>query len=553
MRINPVASAGSKLEHLTVIKAEFSLAEDSPMGNTLTAQAVREKKVFHSNDTQNDPAVRFRQEHVERGTRSMVILPLLVSGEAVGVLALYAEEAGFFDEAELKLLVELAGDISFAIEHIEKSEKVDYLAYYDALTGLANRTLFQERLTQHLDAARAGGHKVGLLIGDLERFKSVNDSLGRQAGDQLLKEVAARLRPLTPDPIETARVGADQFAVALPNVKHENDVARFVEVCMRGCLDAPFALGGANVRMRAKAGMAVYPNDGVDAETLYRNAEAALERAKSTGVPYVFFAQEMTERVAGKLALEQQLQQALEKEEFVLHYQPKVDLESRRIVGVEALIRWMSPERGLVPPGQFIPLLEETGLILEVGAWAIGRAVRDHQGWVEQGIAAPRVAVNVSQVQLRQRDFVDVVRELIQAGANPTGLDLEITESMVMHDIEGNVAKLKAIRDLGVSLAIDDFGTGYSSLGYLAKLPVGALKIDRSFILTMASDPNAMTLISTIISLAHSLKLHVIAEGVETEEQARMLRLLRCDQIQGYLIARPQPLEQLIPLLRAQK
>jgi diguanylate cyclase (GGDEF)-like protein/PAS domain S-box-containing protein len=556
MRINPVASAGSKLEHMTFISEQFSLAEDSPMGNTLTARAVREKKVFFSNDAQNDPAVRFKQEHVDRGTHSMVILPLLVSGEAVGALVLYAEEAGFFDEAELKLLVELASDISFAIDHIEKSEKVDYLAYYDVLTGLANRTLFHERLTQQLHRVeRAEGGRQGLAVFllDVERFKSINDSLGRQAGDQLLKQIAERLRRHAPDSAQIARVGVDRFKVAIPDIKQENDVGRFIEQCVLECFGAPFTIGDASVRVRAKVGVAMYPNDGADAETLVRNAEAALDRAKSTGSPYLFFAEEMTERVAGKLALEQQLQHALENDEFVLHYQPKVDLESRRIVGVEALIRWMSPERGLVPPGHFIPLLEETGLILEVGAWALRRAVRDHRDWLSQGLLAPRVAVNVSQMQLRHRDFVEVVRETLQQGAKPSGIDLEITESMVMHDIEGNVAKLKAIRDLGVSIAIDDFGTGYSSLGYLAKLPVQALKIDRSFIVSMASDPDAMTLISTIISLAHSLRLHVIAEGVETEEQARMLRLLRCDQIQGYLIARPQPLEQLTALLQAQK
>jgi EAL domain-containing protein (putative c-di-GMP-specific phosphodiesterase class I) len=290
----------------------------------------------------------------------------------------------------------------------------------------------------------------------------------------------------------------------------------------RECFGAPFVLGNTDLRIPHQgSALTIYPNDGADAETLVRNAEAALDRAKSTGSPYLFFAEEMTQRVAGKLALEQQLQHALENDEFVLHYQPKVDLESRRIVGVEALIRWMSPERGLVPPGHFIPLLEETGLILEVGAWALRRAVRDHRDWLSQGLLAPRVAVNVSQIQLRHRDFVEVVRETLRQGAKPSGIDLEITESMVMHDIEGNVAKLKAIPRSRSQHRDRRFRHRLSSLGYLAKLPVQALKIDRSFIVSMATDPDAMTLISTIISLAHSLRLHVIAEGVETEEQAR--------------------------------
>jgi EAL domain-containing protein (putative c-di-GMP-specific phosphodiesterase class I) len=258
----------------------------------------------------------------------------------------------------------------------------------------------------------------------------------------------------------------------------------------------------------------------------------------------------MTERIAEKLSLESKLRQALEKEEFVLHYQPKVDLQTRAIVGVEALIRWQSPERGLVPPLQFIPLLEETGLIQQVGSWALRRASLDHRAWAEQGLKAPRVAVNVSPIQLRQRNFVEVIEQAIMEGLAPTAIDLEITESLIMEDIQGNIEKLNAVRALGVNIAIDDFGTGYSSLGYLAKLPVQALKIDRSFINTMSKDPNAMTLVSTIISLAHSLRLKVIAEGVETEEQANFLRLLRCDEMQGYLFSKPLPVDGLVGLLR---
>ncbi len=224
-------------------------------------------------------------------------------------------------------------------------------------------------------------------------------------------------------------------------------------------------------------------------------------------------------------------------------------MESRAIAGVEALIRWQSPELGLVPPGQFIPLLEETGLILEVGSWALRRAVRDHADWQARGLSAPRIAVNVSQIQLRQPDFVNTVREVLGAGGVPTGIDLEITESLLMEEVESNIDKLKALRDLGMQIAIDDFGTGYSSLAYLAKLPVNCLKIDRAFIVSMLDDSDTMTLVQTIISLAHSLRLTVVAEGVETEEQAKMLRLLRCDQMQGFLISRPVPADALLGLL----
>jgi EAL domain-containing protein (putative c-di-GMP-specific phosphodiesterase class I) len=257
----------------------------------------------------------------------------------------------------------------------------------------------------------------------------------------------------------------------------------------------------------------------------------------------------MTERVSTSLALESKLRRAVENEEFILHYQPKVSLETRAIVGVEALIRWQTPDRGLVPPAQFIPLLEETGLILQVGGWALRRAALDHRAWSESGLKAPRVAVNVSAIQLRQRDFVAIVEQAILDGLAPTAIDLELTESLVMADVRDNIEKLKAVRALGVEIAIDDFGTGYSSLGYLAQLPVQSLKIDRSFIVRMQEEANAMTLVSTMISLARSLGLKVVAEGVETEDQAKFLRLLRCDQMQGYLFSKPVPAAELVRLL----
>ena len=268
------------------------------------------------------------------------------------------------------------------------------------------------------------------------------------------------------------------------------------------------------------------------------------------GEHYVFYTQAMTERTVETLTLENKLRRALEKEEFVLHYQPKVDLVTRKIAGMEALIRWQSAELGLVPPLKFIPLMEETGLILEVGAWALARATKDHSRWLAMGLPELRVAVNVSAIQLRRKDFVGTVEAAIRGGAKPTGIDLEITESLIMEDVAGTIRKLKELRALGMSVAIDDFGTGYSSLAYLAKLPVQTLKIDRSFIISMLTDPDTMTLVQTIISLAHSLRLTVVAEGVELEEQAKVLQLLRCDEMQGYLFSKPLPFDALTELLR---
>ena len=259
----------------------------------------------------------------------------------------------------------------------------------------------------------------------------------------------------------------------------------------------------------------------------------------------------MSERTGAWLPLESKLGQALGKEEFILHYQPKIDASARSIVGLEALIRWQSPEFGLVPPAKFIPLMEETGMILEVGAWALQRAALDLRRWTEQGFGPLRVAVNVSAIQLRQAEFVQAVQQAVPDRAALASIDLEITESLVMEDVEENIRKLDELRALGVQIVIDDFGTGYSSLGYLAKLPLEALKIDRSFILAMLNGPATMTLVQTIISLAHALRLKVIAEGVETEEQAKYLRLLRCDQLQGFLVSKPVPFEEMTHLLRA--
>lgn len=548
LSIVPVASHGHEAGFIRLI----SLSVDDPAaeGRGLVRRAVREKRAVIVNDMAEDRKFRLRKEAQERGYGSGAVLPLIVAGDLIGVLALFAREPHFFDESEMRLLGELAGDISFAVDHINKSEKLDYLAYYDGLTGLANRTLLLERLGQSIRTPGSEHHHMGLIVCDLERFRAVNDSLGRQAGDALLSQFSRRLLGCVTDATHLARIEADCFAILLPEVKSELDAARILGDLAQRCLREPFHLGDDEVRLSAKAGIALFPSHGTDAEALLRNAKAALKRCKQTGERHLFFRNEMTERVAEKLRLETRLRRAIEREEFVLHYQPRVLLGPRTLQGVEALIRWQTDE-GLVPPMNFIPLLEETGLILEVGAWALRQAVKEHRDWRDRGLRAPRVAVNVSAVQLRQRDFVSRVKRAIERGAVPPGIDLEITESMVMDDIAGNIEKLRALRDLGLNIAIDDFGTGYSSLAYLAKLPVNSLKIDRSFVITMLKDSGAMTLVATIVSLAHSLGLKVVAEGVDSEDQAETLARLGCDEMQGYLLSKPLPLTDLTALLQS--
>ena len=508
--------------------------------------------------------VLFDAEMLERGCRSLVVLPLVHKGRPVACMILATNHRESLDDAEMRLLGELGEDISFALDHIDKSSQLSYLAYYDSLTGFANRTLFLERLAQSIGAATRGGTQFLVVIADLERFDTINETYGRKKGDALLKEIAERFSACIGDPNAVARVGPDHFAAIIPFKGEAEIIIAAFEQRYQAWLGAPFRVDDTELRISARSGIALFPYDGVEADALLRSAVAALKRAKTSGDKFVFFTKEISEKVAERLALETQLRRAVANQEFVLHYQPKVDLETRAIVGVEALMRWASPQLGLVAPARFIGILEETGLIVEMGAWALRRAVEDRAEWLRHGLDAPRIAVNVSSVQVRKADFLNVLVSALTPTTDlsaPTahgrpnlgraGIDLEVTESLLLERAEANIEKLKEIRALGVGIAIDDFGTGYSSLSYLARLPVGSLKIDRSFTATMLDDPGVMTLVSTMITLAHSLKLKVIAEGVELEEQAKILRLLRCDQMQGYLIGRPMSFEAMTEYLTA--
>jgi len=540
-KVISIASAGKDEELLTLIKHRLSSSVD--VSSTMVGLVINGKQHIASNDSLNDPRLVFGKKYAQSGVRSMAILPLIVSDEAVGTFSLYASELDFFQEEEMKLLKELTGDIAFAIDHIGKQEKLNYLAYYDVLTGLANRSLFLERVAQYMRSATDGGHKLAICLIDLERFKNINDSLGRTVGDTLLRQVAECLTNKTGDANLLARIDADHFALVFPEVSQDGDMARLVENTIETFLQHPFLLNDAVFRISVKAGIALFPDDGADADSLFKNAEAALKKAKMSGTRYLFYTQKMTAAVAGKLTLENQLRQAIDNKEFVLHYQPKVNMVSGKVTSAEALIRWNDPRTGLVPPGRFIPILEETGLIYEVGRWALHQAIEDYLRWRAMGLPAVRIAVNMSPMQLRNPDFVAEIERKI--GIDPhaaEGLELEITESLIMEDVKHNIASLQAIRAMGIKISIDDFGTGFSSLSYLAKLPVDTLKIDRSFVIEMDA-PEGLALVSTIITLAHSLKLKVVAEGVENKQQFRQLLSLGCDEMQGYLFSKPVPAE----------
>lgn len=455
---------------------------------------------------------------------------------------------GFFDDEEMRLFTELAGDIAFALDHIAKAEKLDYLAYYDALTGLANRTLLRERLSQHLEAAAQSGANLALIVCDVERMAAINESFGRPAGDLLLTKFCERLVVAVGDAKQIARTGGDHFAIIVPNSKGALEVAHTIGDLAKRSFGEPFQIGETELRLSAKAGIAMFSRSCPG-----RRYAAQMRR----GCPRAMQAERRP------AALLRAVDDRTRREQFGPGNSASPRARARRV-------RAALPAAGRRPDEAHYrrrgvdPLAEQrrAGASCEIHSAAGGN--RPHPGsrglgvaesgagakkWLAQGIAVPRLAVNVSAVQLKRRDFVPSVTRAIASGTQPPGIDIEITESMVMVDVAGNIEKLQAVRDLGISVAIDDFGTGYSSLAYLTRLPVNSLKIDRSFVITMLNDRNTMTLVSTIVSLAHSLDLKVVAEGVETEEQAAVLRKIQCDEMQGYLYSKPLPPDGFIKLL----
>jgi len=547
-KVMPVAWTGFEDGYLEEVGRAL---RDFSEGIGTVGRVLREKRLLVCNDIQADAEVVFKEAALSRGYRSFAALPLLMGGKMFGVMVLYAAEIGFFDQDELKLLSELAGDISFAVDYIGKEERLAYLAYYDPLTGLANRQLLIDRLTQAMQTATAKRYGLAVMVIDLQRFKSINDTLGRSAGDQVLQELADRLRHTFTDSATIARISGDRFAVIVANMRGPT-LARALDQWVLQSLGESLLIQGMELRPIMKIGIATFPGDGETAEALFMNAEAALKRAKGTVNSYVFYSPDLNARVAQRLYLENRLRTAVEKRQFVLHYQPQVSLATQRIEGLEALIRWRDPEHGLVSPIEFIPMLEESGLIVEVGRWVIEQAIADMRAWAAQRLAVPRVAVNVSEVQLREKDFVaTVLAAMGPAEGRPNGIDLEITESLFAQDADANVDKLDQLRAAGARVAMDDFGTGYSSLSQIAKLPLDALKIDQAFIAGMAGNPEHRVIVSTIINLGEALEILVIAEGVETEQQADELRSFGCDAAQGYLFSRPLPAEDLARLLAA--
>ena len=443
------------------------------------------------------------------------------------------------------------GIVQDVTERKAAEEQVQYLAYYDALTGLPNRALFRDRLTKALASARRRGEKVGLLFFDLDRFKTINDSLGHSAGDFLLREVAERLRKCAREQDTVARLGGDEFVVVLTGVKDVADVAVAADHFLNA-IGTHIEVQGHTLSVNCSIGISVFPDNGADPETLVKNADAAMYCAKENGTSLQFFTQDMNIKAMERLTLESKLRLAMERKELFLVYQPQVDLASGNVIGAEALLRWRQPELGLVPPDKFITVAENSGLIVPFGEWVLRTACAQAREWQDQGLPPLPVAVNVSAVQFRQERFVEMVRRALdESRLAPQYLELELTESLLLSKGEATLSVLQQLGKMGLRLSIDDFGTGYSSLSYLRHFPVYRLKIDRSFVRAATVNADDAAIITAIINMAKSLNLKAMAEGVETEEQIFFLRERHCDEAQGYYFSRPLAAAEFVQKMRS--
>ncbi|MEO6665534.1 MAG: EAL domain-containing protein, partial [Nitrospiria bacterium] len=447
-----------------------------------------------------------------------------------------------------RLFIGIVRDIT---ERKRAEERLDYLAHYDALTGLPNRALFHDRLTQTTIAAGRHDRVVTVMFLDLDRFKTINDTLGHEAGDLVLRTVADRLTACVREGDTVSRLGGDEYAIILADMAQSQDAMGIAQKLLDRIRE-PVHVAGHELVICASIGITLYPADDSRIDNLLKNADTAMYRAKEQGRnTYQFYTADMNAEAVHRLTLETDLRRAIEHGEFLLHYQPQIDLKSSALIGMEALVRWRHPREGLVPPATFIPLAEDTGLIVPIGQWVMRTACAQNKAWQDAGLPKLRVSVNVSARQFRQKSFPETVAAILrETGLGPAYLELEVTESLMMDHVEAAIATLKDLHAMGIALSIDDFGTGYSSLSYLRRFPIDSIKIDRSFIGSL-TDPSQTAIVTAMISLAHTLQLRVVAEGVETVGQADFLRDHGCDQGQGYLFSKPLAADGLVPLLRA--
>lgn len=483
---------------------------------------------------------------------------IIVSGSIGEEVAVEAMRLGAQDYVMKENLTRLVPAIERELREAEvrrqrrqAEETAQHQIYYDLLTDLPNRMMFVDRLTLALARASHERKMLAVLFVDLDRFKTIIDTLGHAIGDRLLRGVADRLRSCLEEGDTLARLGGDEFVVLLPKINRADQAVRKAQKLL-DVLRASFHFNDHELHITTSIGISLYPYDGEDADTLLKNADTALYRAKEQGRNnYQLYTPAMNARAFERLALENSLRKALERHEFLLHYQPQVDLRTEQITGMEALLRWQHPDLGVVYPAEFISLAEETGLIVPLGEWVLRSACAQNKQWQKAGLPKLAVAVNLSARQFQHQDLVETVARILrETGMDPRYLELEITESVAMQNADYTIVVLRELKDMGIQIAMDDFGTGYSSLSYLKKFPIDTLKIDQSFIRDLSSDPNDAAIANAIIVLAHSLKLKVVAEGVETGDQRSFLKQRLCDKIQGFLFSSPLPADMFEHLVR---
>jgi len=524
---------------------------------TLAELAFKSGKACISNDYMNDPRFEVLRR-VSPNAESLGCFPLFKNAEAIGVVAFQSGDLNAFTPDLIELLQRLADNISFAFANFDRvdekartEERINYLATHDGLTDLPNRVMFSELLKVSIETSRRHDRQFALLFIDLDRFKIINDTLGHAEGDALLVKMSERFRDSARASDVVARLGGDEFVFILQEIADHQQVADIARKVLSAATKSVL-LSGQECRITASIGVAMFPADGDDEQTLVKNADMAMYLAKDEGKNCVrFYSTEMKAPSTARLMLEASLRHAIERNELVIHYQPKRALRTDQITGVEALLRWNHPDLGFLPPNQFIPLAEETGLIIPIGLWVLKTACRQSMEWQRQGLPLMSMAVNLSPRQFTHHGLLASIEEVLtETGVPPQLLQLEITEGMVMQNVERSIEVLLALRSRGVHLAIDDFGTGYSSLSFIKRFPVDALKIDRSFVRNLPEDTNDKAVADAIIGLGRALGLTIIAEGVETAEQETFLRDHACDEMQGFLLSKALPADEIAEFLR---
>ncbi len=545
------AAAANGADRQTTDSLGEGLLRPSETGSNILERVIQGTRELVCNDTGRltDPALR--ELVVKAGLHSLVALPIVVDEAPIGAWVLTAQDAGTVSREELQMLREVAGNLSFALQYLHKDTTVRFLSHFDSLTGLAKRAQFCDRVAKLIQEQSSRRSRHAIVTFDVVRLSLINDSFSRRIGDRLLQLLAERLKQRFPQSEHIGHFTGGTFALVIEiGNRTSEEVSAVVTEHGAALFGTPFVVEDHSIPVSARSGAAIYPDHAQDAGLLVQKAEAALRNARTSGEKQIYYSEHQQAAVLSRLALEHKLRMAIEREQFEVHYQPKVNVQSRRIEGAEALIRWRDPDAGPCPPATFLPVLESTGLIADVGDWVVRRAALDCEQWFRVAGVSIRVAVNIAPAQLRQANFVSTFMKSLEGWATPfAGLDVEITEGILQEELASELTKLRLLRNAGVRIAIDDFGTGYSSLSRLAKLPIDTLKIDRSFVCQVPTDHAGRMLVKTIITLAHALRLTTVAEGVESQDQLDFLWQSGCDQSQGFLHSPALPSNEFMTLL----